>query len=65
MTSNLQQAKHILEKSFGYSEFRPLQGEVITNALEENDSLVIMQTHLSALHPSTYSSQFPTFNPDD
>jgi len=37
-------AKTTLAKKFGYSKFRPLQEEVITNALEHKDSLVIMPT---------------------
>lgn len=44
MISNLQQAKHILKKSFGYSEFRLLQEEIIAHAVEGKDSLVIMPT---------------------
>ncbi len=44
MTSDLHQARLILNNNFGYSEFRPLQEDVISNVLEGNDSLVIMPT---------------------
>ena len=44
MTSDLHQARLILNNKFGYSEFRPLQEDVISNVLEGNDSLVIMPT---------------------
>lgn len=37
-------AKNILTKYFGYTSFRPLQEEIIANALEGNDSLVLMPT---------------------
>lgn len=37
-------AKNILNQYFGYNSFRPLQEEVIANALEGNDSLVLMPT---------------------
>jgi ATP-dependent DNA helicase RecQ len=40
----LQQAKQILKQTFGYDEFRPLQGEAIQKILEKKDSLVIMPT---------------------
>lgn len=36
--------KELLKKYFGYSEFRPLQEEIINNTLEKKDSLVIMPT---------------------
>lgn len=40
----LQQAKTILKQTFGYDEYRPLQGEAIQKILEKKDSLVIMPT---------------------
>ena len=40
----IQQARQILQDTFGYSQFRPLQGEVIKKVLEKKDSLVIMPT---------------------
>ena len=40
----LQKAKKILKQTFGYDEFRPLQGEAIQKILEKKDSLVIMPT---------------------
>ncbi len=44
MTSNLHRARFILKESFGYSEFRSLQEEIIANAIDCKDSLVIMPT---------------------
>ena len=44
MTANLQQAKLILKENFGYSEFRPLQEDIISYAIEGKDALVIMPT---------------------
>ncbi len=40
----LNQAKTILEQTFGYRQFRPLQQEIIANVLKKNDTLVIMPT---------------------
>ncbi len=40
----IQKAKEILQKTFGYNEFRPLQGDAIENILNKRDSLVIMPT---------------------
>jgi len=40
----MQQAKTILQETFGYNTFRPLQGEVIRNVLNKKDTLVIMPT---------------------
>ena len=37
-------SKSILKEVFGYNNFRPLQEEVVTSALEGEDSLVIMPT---------------------
>lgn len=37
-------ASEILKKTFGYSEFRLLQSDVIESVLKKNDSLVIMPT---------------------
>ncbi len=37
-------AKSILDKKFGYSEFRPLQEEIIGRVLDKKDSLVLMPT---------------------
>ena len=34
----------LLHQYFGYSQFRPQQREVITNALNKNDSVVIWPT---------------------
>lgn len=34
----------ILQKYFGFSEFRPLQNEIITSVLDRKDSLVLMPT---------------------
>src|SRR5690625_2418604 len=39
-----QQAKTVLQKTFGYESFRPLQEEVISNVLGGKDTLVIMPT---------------------
>jgi ATP-dependent DNA helicase RecQ len=36
--------KTLLKNSFGYSEFRPLQAEIIQNVLDKNDSFVLMPT---------------------
>lgn len=40
----MQQARTILQETFGYNTFRPLQGEVIRNVLNKKDTLVIMPT---------------------
>lgn len=40
----IQNAKKILKQTFGYDEFRPLQGEAIEKILQKKDSLVIMPT---------------------
>ncbi len=40
----IRQAKTILENTFGYAEFRPLQREIIENILGRKDTLVIMPT---------------------
>lgn len=40
----IQNAKSILQETFGYNQFRPLQGEVIKKVLEKKDTLVIMPT---------------------
>jgi len=40
----MQQARQILKEVFGYSQFRPLQEEVIKNILEKRDTLAIMPT---------------------
>jgi len=39
-----QQARTVLQKTFGYESFRPLQEEVISNVLGGTDTLVIMPT---------------------
>lgn len=39
-----QKAKEILQETFGYSHFRPLQEEIITEVMNGKDSLVIMPT---------------------
>ena len=40
----IEQARNILQKTFGYEEFRPLQEEIIQQVLEKRDTLVIMPT---------------------
>tara|TARA_R100001143_G_C3361193_1_gene136097 strand:+ start:11032 stop:13209 length:2178 start_codon:yes stop_codon:yes gene_type:complete len=39
-----QTAREILQETFGYSKFRPLQEEIITDVLNGKDTLVIMPT---------------------
>ncbi len=40
----IEKAREILQQTFGYEEFRPLQADIIQNVLQKNDSLVIMPT---------------------
>jgi ATP-dependent DNA helicase RecQ len=40
----MDKAKSILKHTFGYSNFRPLQENIIKNVLDKKDSLVIMPT---------------------
>ena len=40
----IQQAQKILQETFGYDSFRPLQDDVIKNVLQKKDTLVIMPT---------------------
>jgi ATP-dependent DNA helicase RecQ len=40
----IQQAKSILQETFGYNEFRSLQEQVIKKVLDKKDTLVIMPT---------------------
>jgi ATP-dependent DNA helicase RecQ len=40
----INKAKEILQETFGYDEFRPLQGDAIENILQKKDTLVIMPT---------------------
>src|SRR5690625_7493818 len=40
----LNRSRQILQQTFGYADFRPLQGEAIQKVLEKKDSLVIMPT---------------------
>lgn len=40
----IDQAQSILRETFGYERFRPMQGEVIAQVLQRNDTLVIMPT---------------------
>ena len=40
----IQQAQKILQETFGYDSFRPLQDDVINNVLQKKDTLVIMPT---------------------
>ncbi|MEX0721542.1 MAG: DNA helicase RecQ [Balneolaceae bacterium] len=42
--SVIQEAQTVLKETFGYETFRPLQKEVIAQALKKQDSLVIMPT---------------------
>ncbi|MBU2915088.1 DNA helicase RecQ [Reichenbachiella agariperforans] len=44
MPSVLDKAQSILKDTYGYKEFRPLQRDVISYAIDGNDSLVIMPT---------------------
>ena len=41
---NIHEAKQALKEYFGYSNFRPLQQEIIENVLQKRDTLVIMPT---------------------
>ena len=41
---HLAAARHVLRDVFGYSEFRPGQGEVISAVLERRDTLAVMPT---------------------
>jgi ATP-dependent DNA helicase RecQ len=41
---SIDQAKSILNNTFGYEDFRPLQQDVISNVLKGRDTLVIMPT---------------------
>jgi ATP-dependent DNA helicase RecQ len=43
-TSFIKSANTLLEEKFGYSQFRPLQEDIIEHAVAGNDSLVIMPT---------------------
>ncbi|TVQ66117.1 MAG: DNA helicase RecQ [Balneolaceae bacterium] len=40
----IEKAGQILQETFGYNSFRPLQQEIISNVLAQKDSLVIMPT---------------------
>ncbi|MCG2587820.1 DNA helicase RecQ [Rhodohalobacter sulfatireducens] len=40
----IEKAREILQETFGYEEFRPLQADIIQNVLQKKDSLVIMPT---------------------
>lgn len=40
----INKAHNILNKIFGYKDFRPLQGEIIKCILDKNDALIIMPT---------------------
>jgi ATP-dependent DNA helicase RecQ len=40
----IEQAKTILQSTFGYSTFRPLQEEIISHVFEKKDALVLMPT---------------------
>lgn len=40
----IEKAEIILKKTFGYSEFRPLQRDIINSILKKRDALVIMPT---------------------
>src|SRR5699024_9276686 len=40
----IEQARHKLNNVFGFESFRPLQEDIISHALDEKDSLVIMPT---------------------
>lgn len=40
----LQQARNLLQRCYGYQDFRPGQAEIINNLLQGNDTLAIMPT---------------------
>ena len=40
----LQPARELLQKYWGYREFRPLQGQAIQSVLEQRDSLLVLPT---------------------
>jgi ATP-dependent DNA helicase RecQ len=42
--SEIPQIRHILQQTFGYPHFRPLQEEIITNVLCKRDTLAVMPT---------------------
>jgi ATP-dependent DNA helicase RecQ len=41
---SLAQAKQVLQQTFGYDQFRPLQQEAIADVLQDRDALVLMPT---------------------
>lgn len=41
---NLHTARHVLKHTFGFSEFLPLQADIIARVLQRRDTLVIMPT---------------------
>ena len=43
----MKELQQLLKKFFGYSEFRPLQAEIIQHILQKKDALVLM---LSLIH---------------
>lgn len=42
--SNLDLAQEVLQNTFGYGAFRPMQSEIISSVLEGNDTVVLMPT---------------------
>ena len=40
----MKELQQLLKKFFGYSEFRPLQAEIIQHILQKKDALVLMPT---------------------
>ncbi|MDY6783678.1 MAG: RecQ family ATP-dependent DNA helicase [Cyanobacteriota bacterium] len=44
MTNNWQQVKEVFQRIWGYSEFRPPQGEIIRTLLEGKDALIVLPT---------------------
>ena len=41
---SLREAQHVLQETFGYDQFRPLQQEAIADVLQDRDALVLMPT---------------------